>query len=164
MWLTRLGCLRAQLLWTYCVVAYLLHLTLCYYLFIVIIIMSHLMILYSYITTSVDHILKNVFLTDTVSGINVNGRLTWYVHLIGMLSCAIRISRGPHLCTHHRASWTYLPQVFTYVHLFNKIVESRFTISSPLFQKTGPRFTTAKIKSGEDSPCWFFSRSRFTFK
>ena len=37
------------------------------------------------------------------------------------------------------------------IHLFSKIV--------------GSRFTTAKIKLGEDSPSWFlFSRSRFAFK
>ena len=42
---------------------------------------------------------------------------------------------------------------------------SEFTINSPLFQKIGSRFTTAKKKMGEDSPSWFvFSRSRFTFK
>ena len=29
--------------------------------------------------------------------------------------------------------WTYPPQVFTSVHLLNKIVRSRFTISSPFF-------------------------------
>ena len=38
------------------------------------------------------------------------------------------------LCMRQRPSWTYPPQVFTSVHLFNKIVRSRFTISSPLFQ------------------------------
>ena len=32
-----------------------------------------------------------------------------------------------------RASWTYPPQVFTSVHLFYKIVRSRFTNSSPFF-------------------------------
>ena len=37
------------------------------------------------------------------------------------------------------------------IHLFSKII--------------GSRFTTAKIKLGEDSPSWFvFSRSRFAFK
>ena len=37
------------------------------------------------------------------------------------------------------------------IHLLSKII--------------GSRFTTAKIKLGEDSPSWFvFSRSRFTFK
>ena len=40
----------------------------------------------------------------------------------------------PSLCMRQRPSWTYPPQVFTFVHLFNKIVRSRFTISSPLFQ------------------------------
>ena len=38
------------------------------------------------------------------------------------------------LCMRQRPSWTYPLQVFTSVHLFNKIVRSRFTISSPLFQ------------------------------
>ena len=69
------------------------------------------------------------------------------------------------LCTRQRASWTYSPQVFTSVHLFNKIVRSGFTINSPLFQTIGSRFTTAKTNLGEDSPSWFaFSRSRSTFK
>ena len=37
------------------------------------------------------------------------------------------------------------------IHLFSKII--------------GSRFTTAKIKLGEDSPSWFiYNRSRFTFK
>ena len=38
------------------------------------------------------------------------------------------------LCMRQRACWTYPPQVFTSVHLFNKIVRSGFTINSPLFQ------------------------------
>ena len=70
------------------------------------------------------------------------------------------------LCTRQRASWTYPPQVFTSFHLSNKIVRSGFTINSPLSQnkwvkfhhrknKVGWRFTTAKIKLGEDSPSWF---------
>ena len=33
-----------------------------------------------------------------------------------------------------KASWTYPPQIFTSVHLFNKIIRSGFTINSPLFQ------------------------------
>ena len=38
------------------------------------------------------------------------------------------------LCMRQRASWTYPPQVFTSVHLFNKIVGPKFTISSLLFK------------------------------
>ena len=70
-----------------------------------------------------------------------------------------------YLCTCQRASWTYPPQVFTTIHLFNKIV-SQDSPSVHLFSKTiGSRFTIAKIKFGEDSPSWFVSsRSRFTLK
>ena len=57
-----------------------------------------------------------------------------------------------HLCTRQSSSWTYPPQVFTSVHLFNKIVRSRFTINSPFSITIGSRFTAAKIKLGEDSP------------
>ena len=59
------------------------------------------------------------------------------------------------LCIHQRASWTYPPQVFNSVHLFNKFVRSRFTISSFFSVTIRPRFTAAKIKLGEDSPSWF---------
>ena len=55
------------------------------------------------------------------------------------------------ICTSQKASWTNPPQVFTSVHLFNKIVRSKFTISSPFFLIFfGSRFTTVKIMLGED--------------
>ena len=48
-------------------------------------------------------------------------------------------------------STKWLGQDSPSIHLFSKIIRSRFT--------------TAKIKLGEDSPSWFvFSRSRFAFK
>ena len=56
-----------------------------------------------------------------------------------------------YLCTCQRTSWTYLPQVFTSVHLFNKIVRWRFTISSPLFQNKW-----VKIHHRENKVGWRF--------
>ena len=67
-----------------------------------------------------------------------------------------------YLCTRQRASWTYPPQVFTSVHLFNEIVRSGFAIDSPIFQnnwvkihhrknKVGWRFTKIIFFLGQDS-------------
>ena len=53
--------------------------------------------------------------------------LVWYIEIRKSPSFVV-------LCMRQRPSWTYPPQVFTSVHLFNKIVRSRFTISSPLFK------------------------------
>ena len=52
-----------------------------------------------------------------------------------------------------RASWTYPPQVFTSVHLFNKIVRSGFTINSPLFQNN-----RVKIHPREKKVGWRFTK------
>ena len=51
-----------------------------------------------------------------------------------------------YLCIRQKASCTYPPQVFTSVHLFNKIVRSRFTISSPLFQNNWVKIHHRKNK------------------
>ena len=50
------------------------------------------------------------------------------------------------LCMCQRASWTYPPQVFTSVYLFNKIVRSGFTINSPLFQNNWVKIHHRKSK------------------
>ena len=57
------------------------------------------------------------------------------------------------LCICQRASWTYPPQVFTSVHLFNKIVRSGFTINSPLFQNNWVKIHHRKNKTG-----WRFTK------
>ena len=58
-----------------------------------------------------------------------------------------------YLCTCQRASWTYPPQVFTTVHLFNKIIRSGFTINSPLFQNNWVKIHHRKNKVG-----WRFTK------
>ena len=60
------------------------------------------------------------------------------------------------LCTRQRASWTYLPQTFTSVHLFNKIVGSRFSISSPFFCNNW-----VKIHCCENKVGWRFTKLIF---
>ena len=59
----------------------------------------------------------------------------------------------PCLCMCQRASWTYPPQVFTSIHFFNKIIRSRFTISSPFSYNNWVKIHCRKNKVG-----W-----RFTF-
>ena len=61
-------------------------------------------------------------------------------------------------CMHQRASWTYPPQVFTSVHLFNKIIRSRFTISSPLF-----RNNWVKIHHRKNKVRWRFTKLIYLF-
>ena len=56
-----------------------------------------------------------------------------------------------YLCMHQRASWTYPPEVFTSVHLFNKINMSRFTISLPFFYNN-----CVKIHCCENQVRWRF--------
>ena len=60
------------------------------------------------------------------------------------------------LCPCQRASWTYPPQVFTSVHLFNKIIRSGFTINSPLFQNNWVKIHHRKCKVG-----WRFTKLIF---
>ena len=62
----------------------------------------------------------------------VDNIIDWF--MIASIGLAVAVCAWFHLCMRQRPSWTYPPQVFTSVHLYNKIVRSRFTISSPLFQ------------------------------
>ena len=57
---------------------------------------------------------------------------------------------------HQMASWTYPPQVFTSVNLFNKINRSRFTITSLLFQNSW-----IKVHHRENKVGWRFPKLIF---
>ena len=63
------------------------------------------------------------------------------------------------LCMRQRASWTYPPQVFTSVDLFNKNVRSGFTINSPLFKNNWVKIHHRKNKVG-----WRFTKLICFFK
>ena len=70
----------------------------------------------------------------------LNARVKWHLEPIHLKSSPL-----------FTFSTKSLGQDSPLIHLFSKIIGSRFTI--------------AKMKLGEDSPSWFvFSRSRFTFK
>ena len=88
-------------------------------------------------------------------------RVLWYLYsfaILGYFAASVYACVKGHLePTHLKSSplFTFstksLGQDSPSVHLFSKII--------------GSRFTTAKIKLGEDSPSWFvFSRPRFAFK
>ena len=77
--------------------------------------------------------------------------ILWYRHVFVRLGAHNWSSKN--LCMRQRASWTYPPQLFTSVHLFNKIVRSRLTISSPLFQNNW-----VKIHQRENKIRWRFTK------
>ena len=77
----------------------------------------------------------------------------WSLSFIWIYFCYWPLIKIHCLCMCQRASWTYPPQVFTSVHLFNKIVRSGFTINSPLFQNNW-----VKILHRENKVGWRFTK------
>ena len=74
------------------------------------------------------------------------------------ISCCILHYNKKSLYMRQRAAWTYPPQFFTSVHLFNKIIRSRFTISSPLFKNNW-----VKIHHRENKVRWRFTKLSYLF-
>ena len=87
--------------------------------------------------------------------LSVEGKVTWpnptgkitivsSARAFQFVVCALKWT----CCFMHgqKASWTYPPQVFTSVHLFSKIIRTRFTISSPFFYNNWVKIHCPEIK------------------
>ena len=88
-----------------------------------------------------------------ISKFHYSERLFFSISVILKLKRGGSVYQNHPLCTRQRASWTYLPQVFTSVHLFNKIIGSGFAINSPLFQNNWVKIHHRKNKIG-----WRFTK------
>ena len=96
-----------------------------------------------------------IFFIHTVAILEINGGLGGcshrrYKYEMRVLTRALSAPCHPSLalCMCQRASLTYLPQVFTSFHLFNKIVRSRFTVRSPYLYINWVKIHCRKNKVG----------------